>query len=379
MSSPSYPRRRNPRTIIGTISLIVILAIASLFIVDWIGRDTEPIVLRVYTYDSFLAWGDEPTTIDNRTFRAFEEQYGVDVRIERLPTDANGIVSRLVAESANPVADVVIGIDNILILQEEAKSVLTPFTPSNLNLVNTSLINSLDPDHFVVPFDFGLVTIIYDSTEINATSNPEIDALTFGDLATAEMASALVTENPHFSSPGLAFLLSEIAVQEKLLGLDWKDWWNSVKDDIDVQPGWTEAWTKWDAEPGKKMMVSYGTDPAYSSWWSGEAPLTGVAPIHHDGTDYAWLQVEGIGLVKNGPNPTLARAFIEYCLTVAVQGNIATNQWMFPANMDVTLHSSFDYALHPDDVSPLNGLLPSSEIAANLSTWLDEWDNIITS
>ncbi|UCE09540.1 MAG: thiamine ABC transporter substrate-binding protein [Candidatus Thorarchaeota archaeon] len=379
MSSPSYPRRRDPAKIAGAVIIVAILAVASLLIVDWMGRETEPVVLRVYTYDSFMVWGDDPATIDNRTFDAFEEQYGVEVRIERLTTDANGIVSRLVAEAANPVADVVIGIDNILILQEEAKSVLTPFTPSNLNLINDTLVNLLDPQHHVVPFDFGLVTVIFDSIEINATTNPELDALTFSDLATPELASALVTENPFFSSPGLAFLLSEIAFQEKLLGQDWEDWWSAVKDDINIQPGWSEAWEVWDLDPERKLLVSYGTDPAYSSWWSGEAPTTSVAPYHHDGNDYAWLQIEGIGLVKNGPNPTIARAFIEYCLTSAVQENIATNQWMFPANMDVTLHPAFDYALHPDDVSPLNDLLSAAEIAANLTTWLDEWENIITS
>ncbi len=374
----SYPSRRDPKFYLTAITVLVIVSVASIAIFNWPRPSDGQTILRIYTYDSFMLWGDYPDTIDNRTFNAFEEQYDVDVQIIRLSTDANGIVSKLVAESANPIADVVIGIDNILILQEEARNVLTPYVPQNLTMIDSSLISALDSDHYVTPFDFGLVTIIYDTTEVNTTTLPELANLAFSDLANPSLAGALVTENPHFSSPGLAFLLSEIAVQEKLMGQDWTQWWIDVKGHIDVQPGWSEAWALWDTDSTKHMMVSYGTDPAYSAYWSGDAPSTAIAPIKHNNVAYAWMQVEGIGLVKNGPNPDLAKAFIDYCLSGAVQSNIALNQWMFPANNEVELHSVFDYAIHPDEVSLLNELLPPSEIAVNLTDWLDTWDSIMT-
>ncbi|MHA2187621.1 MAG: thiamine ABC transporter substrate-binding protein, partial [Candidatus Thorarchaeota archaeon] len=222
----------------------------------------------------------------------------------------------------------------------------------------------------------GLVTLIYDVGSMNTTTHPQLGNLTFSDLADQEMSSALVTENPRHSSPGLAFLLSEIAVQEKLVGEDWEQWWIDVNDYINVQQGWSEAINVFFDDPSISMMVSYGTDPAWSAYNYGIVPSTGIATISHGDDNYAWMQVEGMGLVKDGPNNTLGRLFIEYCLTPAVQSHIALNQWMFPVNMDVELDVSFDYALHPDDVTLLNTLLPQSEIAANLTTWLDEWDNI---
>lgn len=376
----SYPSRRDPRIYVAAIIILIVVGVTSIAFLNWTGPGdgTELTILRVYTYDSFMLWGEYPDSIDNTTFNTFEEEHGVQVEIVRLSTDANGIVSRLVAEQANPVADVVIGIDNILILQNEAKSVLEPYTPSNLNVIDSDLISALDSEHYVIPFDFGLVTIIYSKNTINTTTHPQLDNLTFADLAEEELAASLVTENPQVSSPGLAFLLSEIAVQEKLVGEDWTLWWEDVKEDIDVQPGWSEAWAKWDTDPSKHLMVSYGTDPAYSSWWSGEAPTTNIAPIHYEGEDFAWVQVEGIGLVKNGPNPDLAKAFIEYCLTDTVQENIPLNQWMFPASSQATLPAVYDYAIHPEDISLLNNLLTSSEISANLADWLDEWALIMT-
>ena len=368
-----YPVRRDPRKLITVVAVVVILVVAAYAIVTW----WKPKFV-VYTYSSFLDWGDEGADIVlERAFAPFEAQYGVDIDIKLLNSDANGIISKLIAESSNPIADVVIGIDNILILQEAARNVLEPYVSPNLNLINESFVNALDPDHYLTPFDFGLVTLIYSTNSINTTTHPQLGNLTFADLAETELASALVTENPHFSSPGLAFLLSQIAVYEEILHEDWTIWWDSIKNDIDVQEGWTEAWFEWSNDPTKHLLVSYGTDPAYSSSGLGGAePDTQVAPFYYNDEPWAWMQVEGVGLVKNGPNPELGRAFIDYCLNVSVQMEIPLNQWMFPVRTDLTLPSVYQYAIHPDEINLLNDLLNSTVISANLTIWLDQWDEL---
>ena len=366
-----YPVRSDPRKTIVVVTIIVVLVVAAYAAVTW----WRPRFV-VYTYGSFLDWGDEGAEVVlGRAFAPFEAQYGVDVDIVLLNADANGIIAKLIAEAANPVADVVIGIDNILILQEAARGVLEPYISSNLGLINESFVNALDPDHYLTPFDFGLVTLIYSTNTINTTTHPQLGNLTFADLASPELASALVTENPHFSSPGLAFLLSQIAVYEEILQEDWTTWWDTVKNDLDVQEGWSEAWSVWSSDPTRHLLVSYGTDPAYSSnWLNGSEPDTQIAPFYYNGEPWAWMQVEGAGLVKNGPNPELGRAFIDYCLNATVQMEIPLNQWMFPVRTDLTLPSVYQYAIHPDEINILNDLLNSSVISANLATWLDLWD-----
>jgi thiamine transport system substrate-binding protein len=365
-----YPERRDPRKIIAVVSICVILVVAVYAAVTW----WKPRFV-VYTYGSFLNWGDEGADVVlERAFAPFEEIYGIDVEIVLLEVDANGIISKLVAESANPVADVVIGIDNILILQEAAKSVLEPYVSPNLNLINETFVDLLDPDHYLTPFDFGLVTLIYSTNTINTTTHPQLGNLTFADLAETELASALVTENPHFSSPGLSFLLSQIAIYQEILHQDWTTWWEDVKDHIDVQEGWTEAWSVWSRDSNKHLLVSYGTDPAYSANYLGTVPDTAAAPFYYNDQHWAWMQVEGVGLVKNGPNPELGKAFIDYCLNATVQTEIPLNQWMFPVRTDLTLPGAYQYAIHPDQVSVLNHLLNRTEISSNLSDWLIQWD-----
>jgi thiamine transport system substrate-binding protein len=362
-----YPKRRNPAKILVAISVVAIVVVAAYAFVTW----PKP-TFTIYTYDSFMAWGEAN---DTQIFQDFERQYGVNLEIRRLETDANGIVARLKAEEDNPVADVVIGIDNILILQSEARSVLEPYTPSNIDVVDSEVVSNLDGEHYVVPFDLGLVTIIYNSNDINSTTHPSLEELTFSDLA--DMASMLVTEDPRFSSPGLSFLLSQIAVYTEILDEDWKSWWTEVREDIDVEEGWTEAWETWYGTDSRKLLVSYGTDPAYDAFYSGEDPVTAVAPYHYNGNDYAWMQIEGMGLVKNGPNPELGKAFIGYCLSPKVQSYVALNQWMFPVNTDVEMDVVFQHALHPDEVEVLNSLLNSTVIEENLSDWLDQYETIM--
>lgn len=365
-----YPVRRNPVRIIAVVSVVVIFVVAAYASVTW----WRPRFV-VYTYSSFLDWGDEGAdVVIQRAFAPFEEKYGVDIDIILLDVDANGIISKLVAESANPVADVVIGIDNILILQEAAQNVLEPYISPNLDLINDTFIDLLDPNHYLTPFDFGLVSLIYSTTTINTTTHPQLENLTFSDLAETDLAAGLVTENPHFSSPGLAFLLSQIAVYDGILNQDWTTWWETVKADIDVQEGWSQAWSVWSGDPTKHLLVSYGTDPAYSANYLGTAPDTAVAPFVYNEESWAWMQVEGVGLVKNGPNPELGKAFIDYCLNTTVQMEIPFNQWMFPVRTDLTLPSVYQYAIHPNEVSVLNQLLSSSVISSNLSNWLDLWD-----
>jgi thiamine transport system substrate-binding protein len=369
-----YPVRRDPRILIGAVTVIIIIVVAAYGIVTW----WRPRFV-VYTYSSFMDWGDEGADVVlDRAFAGFKEKYGIDIDFVILEGDANFIVSRLNAEAANPVADVVIGIDNILVLQEAARNVLEPYTSPDLDLINETLVDLLSPEHYLTPFDYGLVTLIYSMTTINTTTHPELANLTFSDLATPELASALVTEDPHLSSPGLSFLLSQIAVYQEILHEDWKTWWDAVENEIDVEEGWTEAWSAWSSDPTKHLLVSYGTDPAYSAYYSEGAPDTKVAPFYYDGNYWAWMQVEGAGLVKNGPNPTLGKAFIDYCLNMSVQQEIALNQWMFPVRSDVTLHSAFDYAIHPDEISVLNTLLNSTVIATNLQDWLQQYDSIMT-
>ena len=104
----SYPTRTDPKLMLVTITVIATLVMATYAFVTW----PKP-TFTVYTYDSFMYWGDDTDTIDERMFGEFERRYGVNVSIERLPTDANGIISKLIGKLSKPIASIKTSLDNV--------------------------------------------------------------------------------------------------------------------------------------------------------------------------------------------------------------------------------------------------------------------------
>lgn len=285
---------------------------------------------------------------------------------------------RLIEEKDQPRADVIIGVDNILIFEAIDNDVLEPYTPSNLSLIRQDLVEFLDPQHYVVPYDYGLIALVYDTNFINSTAYPQIESLTFEDLLEDSYAKTMVTEDPTQSSTGLSFLLWQIAIYTKVYGRDWSSWWAEIKDRIHVAKSWGDAYSIFLNEAaGRHIVVSYGTDPAYSYYFYNSTRYNATLLVAN-GSYYGWLQIEGIGIVRNAPHRELAEKFIEWFLSNEVQAEIPLNNWMYPANKNVELPEVYKYAIDPYSCKLANDLLSREEIKAHLSEWLYTWTEIMT-
>ncbi|MGQ4834642.1 MAG: thiamine ABC transporter substrate-binding protein [Candidatus Asgardarchaeia archaeon] len=341
-----------------------------------INQDANATELVIYTYESLLKWGNNYTEVYNNVFKAFEEKYNVTIRLVEF-SDARSALLRLVEEKDNPKADVIIGLDNILAIEAIKSDVLEPYTPTNLSLIKPDLVQALDPTHHVVPYDYGLIALVYDTKYVNKTTYPEITHLTFDDLLDPKYSDLLVTEDPTQSSTGLAFLLWQIAVYSKLLNKDWKEWWQQAKDHIKVTKSWGDAYDIFlEESSGRHIVVSYGTDGAYSYYFYNSTRYNATV-IYVNDNPYAWLQIEGLGLVKNAPHSEMAKTFIEWFLSNEVQQYIPLNNWMYPANQNVTLPEAYKYAIDPNTANIANNLLNQTEIEENLNDWLYDWTEIM--
>ncbi len=325
--------------------------------------------LVIYTYESLLRWGKDPDAVWDKVFYEFGRRYGCNVTVVTF-SDAGTMLRALIEERDNPRADVVIGLDNILVVQAKKWGVLEPYTPPNIGDLRPELVEALDPEHYIVPYDYGLIAFVYDSERVDPSL---MKTLTFESFYDPSLASLLIIEDPTTSSTGTAFLLWQIAYYEKVLGKDWREWWRKVAPYAKVVPSWGEAYDIFLNEAaGKPIVVSYGTDPAYSLYFYNSTRYA-AALVYRDGKAYAWLQIEGIGLVKGCKNPELAKKFIEWFLSPQVQELIPLNQWMYPANRKVKLPEVYKVAIDPYTVELLNKYLTPEEVSANLERWLEEW------
>jgi thiamine transport system substrate-binding protein len=337
--------------------------------------------LEIYTYESLL---NDPYFDIEGNFSQFSGMREDEIRITRF-NDANVLITRLELEKSNPVADVVIGIDNTLIhLIEDISSILESYTPTPISQIDPNLIQNLDPQHYLVPYDYGIISLYYQNQVINSSTNPELQNLTLDHLLTSDLLPMLIVENPLHSSPGLGFLLWTIAVYgdpevkfDGLLGGNWRNWWNTSRNQITITDSWGDAFIIFFEEEEKPIMVSYGTSPAYSYCQWGDDSTSAV--VTYEGNQQnAWLQIEGIGLVNDASNKENAKQFIDWFLSPSLQSEIPEHQWMYPANTEAILSSCFEEStIHPDDVYRLNDLLSPELLAENLNYWKDQWEQVI--
>ncbi len=343
---------------------------------------SQDVELIIYTYDSLLA---DPYYDIAGNFSTFSGIAKSNIQITRF-SDANEIVTRLTLEKDNPLADVVVGIDNTLIhLIENKGAVLEAYSPTPISQIDSNLIQNLDPDYYLIPYDYGIISLYYHNQIINSTTNPELNNLTLNSLLDSDLLSMLLVENPKYSSPGLGFLLWTIAVfgdpeinLDGLLDSNWRYWWNSSRNEITITNSWGDAFEIFfNPNEGKPIMVSYGTSPAYSyCQWADNS--TSAVVTYENNQQNAWLQIEGIGLVKNAPHQANGKQFIDWFLGTTFQSVIPEHQWMYPANTEVVLSPCFvQSSIHPDDITRLNDLIPLTVLAEHLTSWTEEWEQII--
>lgn len=331
----------------------------------------------IYTYESLMA--DPYFDIEAN----FSADSGIhDVKIIRFD-DANELVSRLVAEKDQPVADVVIGIDNALINLVDKEDILQMYSPSVIDELDKSLIDNLDPDGYLWPYDYGVISLFYQNQIVNKTTDPILENFTLETLLESNILSKLIIQNPKYSSTGLGFLLWTIAVYgDSTIGLDgllksnWRDFWVIAGKKVNITKSWGDAFTIFfEPKEGKPIMSSYGSSPAYGYCLYEGDNSTSALISNENGEKNGWLQIEGIGLVKNAPHDENGKKFIDWFLSAELQSEIPISQWMHPANTNADIAACFqESSIDPKLLKKLNDLIPPEILKFNLKNWIDQWE-----
>ncbi|MHA2052401.1 MAG: thiamine ABC transporter substrate-binding protein [Candidatus Hodarchaeales archaeon] len=364
------------RIIILFFSLNLLLIINSGSTTGMISSQSEVPHLTIYAYESLLNYGLNATDVNLKVFDAFEEQESCIIDLEYF-SDAGATLAKVVAEKGAPIADIIIGIDNTMIYEAKRQNILEKYEPSTKNNLSSIAVQGLDPEFHVTPYDYGFISLIYHKNKVNSSLIPDPAEFTLSDLMNPSLAELLVTEDPTLSSTGLGFLMWTIGVYDKVLNENWLDWWKATKNDIQIEKSWGDAFDVFYQDVANRpIMVSYATDPAYN-WLFFNDTSVGTLLSHENDFNYAWLQIEGVGIVKDSSQLLLAQKFIDWFTDVPIQELIPENNWMYPVNTNASLPESFIYAVDPSSVNPLNDYFTPLEISESLDDWLDDWEREI--
>jgi thiamine transport system substrate-binding protein len=315
--------------------------------------------LRVLTHGSF----DLPKPL----LAQFEKDAGVKLQIIKAG-DAGEMVNKLILTRAQPIADVVFGIDNTLALRAQSAGVLDAYTgPATQRAAAQGLPENL------VPVDYGFVNLNIDKAWFAQKKLALPTSL--ADLTQPAYAKLLVVQNPATSSPGQAFLLATIA------GLGEEGafaWWQQMRaNGVKVVKGWSEAYyTEFSRNGGAyPIVVSYTSSPAAEVFYSKEK-ITEPPTANLFLKGGVFRQVEGVALVKGG-DPAAKEAagrFIEFLRSASVQEGLQTTMWVFPAEAGAPrVDVMKQHAVEPSTFDELKAPLTEAQSKA----WLQRWTKTV--
>ena len=312
--------------------------------------------LRVLTHSSFA--------VPKPLLAQFEKQAGVKLRITKAG-DAGEMLNKLILTRANPIADVVFGIDNALAPKALAAGVLAPSAAAA-----ATRVASVQLPAPLVPVDYGYVTINYDKAWF-AKSGKALPK-TLEELTQPAFAKLLVVQNPATSSPGNAFLLATIGAMGEEKAYDW--WGRMRANGLKVAKGWTEAYyTDFSRNGGEfPLVISYATSPAAELFYAKDKPTeapTGSLSLPGG----VFRQVEGVALVKGGLQKAAAEKFVEFMRSAPVQQQLQTEMWMYPAESGAARADVMKFAPEPATFDA-----PSeADMAAKGPQWVARWTKVV--
>jgi thiamine transport system substrate-binding protein len=176
-----------------------------------------------------------------------------------------------------------------------------------------------------------------------------------------EYAHRLALEDPRTSSLGLSFLLGTAQV---FPDSHFDEFWGNLFGQVlTLAPGWSGAYGLF-LKKQADFVLSYTTSPAYHE--EKENSLDFQAMIFPEGN---FRQIEGAAVVRVSKQLPRAWQWIATLLSPAIQQQLPSLQWMYPARSGTPLPPSFrrlPAVVRAIDIAPL-------ATEARKREWLARW------
>lgn len=331
--------------------------------------------VTVLTHNSF--------SLPTEVVEEFTVETGIEV-VFLAAGDAGEVVNRAILTKANPVADLLYGIDDGLLERARFEELFEPYESPALTGVPAEF--RISEDHLVTPVDVGWVLPNVDVGWF-AESGLALPT-TLEELADPQYEGLLVVENPATSSPGLAFLFATVSrFGDPLAGVgpsasgfagDWLDFWAALRENgLEVADGWTEAYyslfTIYGGE--RPVVVSYLTSPAAELIFADE-PLETPPTANLACAGCAYRQIEAIGILRGAKEPAAAAQFVDFMLSKGVQEAIPLAMFVHPVRADAVLPPEFAaFAGLPAGAAAET--LPSEVVQEHQRRWLSAWTAVV--
>lgn len=273
---------------------------------------------------------------------AFKAQYpGVEVLLK---SGSNSqMANALLEEKANPQADVFITTELFTIQSLTAQGIFASYLPAGAENIPAEFIG---PDNQWIGLTRRARVIIYNTNLVK----PEEAPTSLNDLTDPRWKGKIAAAGSTNGS-----MQAQIAAMRQLLGDEATEAWlkGLLDNNVTFFGGHTDVRK---AVGAGEFAIGLVNHYYYHLQKAEGSPVAVVYPDQGEGQMGLITNATSAAIVKGGPNPTAARAFLDFLVSVEGQKLFAEGNYEYPLRADVPLHP---------DVAPLeNFRLAKVDVAA---------------
>lgn len=258
------------------------------------------------------------STLNDLVFGAFTKETGIVV--EPVVAGSGVVIRRLQAEKERPLGDIIWGVSRSLL--QTNKALFVPYASKNKDAIP---VEYRDPTDLWIGNNLHLLVILQNTKILPADQGPK----SWNDLIDPKWKGKIAFTDP--ANSGSAYATVTMLVD---LWGGGEEGWKKVAALFKNLKVLNRSSLVFQGVGNGEYPLGISLEYAGPMWASGGAPVKTIYPA--DGTA---ASMEGVAIIKNGPNPDQARAFVDFVNRKDVREMILKATFRRPTRTDLDLSS----------------------------------------
>lgn len=263
-----------------------------------------------------VVYTSNDSNLNRFVFEAFTRETKIEV--ESVEAGSGVVFRRVASEREHPLADIVWGVSRTLLRSN--KALLAPYASKNKDAV---LAMFRDPEDYWIGSNVHLLVILQNTKLIPADAGPK----SWADLIDPRWKGKIAFTDP--ANSGSAY--SNLTMLAQLWG-PGETGWDKVTKLVANTKVLNRSSLVFQGVGNGEFGLGISLEYAGYQWSSNGAPVKVIYP--QDGTI---AQMEGVAIVRGGPNSEAAKQFVDYVTRKDVREAILRFAFRRPARQDLDL------------------------------------------
>jgi len=270
----------------------------------------------VHAQNKVVVYSANDANLNRFVFDGFTKETGITV--EGIEAGSGVLFRRIASEHERPLGDIIWGVSRILLQSNKAQ--LAPYASKNKDAVPAQF---RDPQDLWIGTNVHLLVILQNTKLVPAGSGPK----TWADLLDPKWKDKVAFTDP--GNSGSAY--TNVTMLAQLWG-PGNAGWEKVTRLLGNTKVLNRSTLVFQGVGNGEFPLGMSLEYAGLQWAAGGAPVKVVYP--KDGTV---AQMEGVAVIKGGPNPEAAKKFVDYITRKSVREEIMRKFFRRAARQDLDL------------------------------------------